>query len=462
MAVGRLERFRPVILLAAILALPIALISRHAWGMVFAATAVLAFVLASLRSLEFICLATLLAVPVLPATRLGPFPINADDLLPPFILALVALRIAITKRVQPIHSPVKVPLLVFVLWGTLTFFLSLFDRPASLGYGLFFLKWLEVHVSFLIPHLIIRDLRQGRRCFWVMVLAANIVAVVGLLQFFTGWPVFDPITQGEHVQVRVVSTFSRPNALAMYLLLNLAISFYLGMTARESLSVRARAFLLGSAFLQFLALLATGSRTGLMGFGLLALIGLRVRRIAPLIVICAALLAIASLAGLAPDEGSVLARFSIAYQRPGIGAPGLSADAMLQDPRWSTWHEALDHVLEAPLFGLGLPLWTQGHTSHNYLLTTAVAMGIPGAFIAIWLYTRLFQGVAFLARRTADPFHRRLAGIFTAFLAALFLSSLFDETMIHPQLMFQVWFLTGMLAVSVNLPPAPIHGHGPR
>lgn len=410
----------------------------------------LLFLLVSLQSLDFIVLVMLLAVPLTPSVQIGPFPINADDLLPPYVLALVLLKVAILKRQPSIRSPITLPLVLFLVWGTLAYLMVNIRTPLDTRQTVFFLKWAELHFAFFIPFLVIQDSRQVKRYLWVMLIAADLVALTAVVQFFTGWPQFNPEIWDPSMRAgRVVATFSRPNSLSIFLIVNMAIAFYFGTVAWQEFGRHRRFFLMASSVLMFLANLATGSRSGLLSIVVLLILGLRLRHVIPWFIVVAALVSVGAVAGLflGSDFGTetFLALLSTSPHR------GLSLAAAASDPRWVTWVEILPMILDSPILGYGSAPFTQIGTAHNYFLFIALAIGIPGMVLAFVIFWKMLTSAIGYARRAATPFLRHLAAVFTACLVAMYANSLFSETMNYSQLMIQCWFIFGMIVMGDRL-----------
>jgi O-antigen ligase len=238
---------------------------------------------------------------------------------------------------------------------------------------------------------------------------------------------------------RASGNVGQPNHLADVLLWALAALVPLAGGPREGGRGRAMdALLAGCAVFMAIALVATNSRTGLLGVALLAVWGVTDRRLEPRLRAALLLLPLVVAA----------AWFGMAQWAGARGLPfGLSARASNGDIssfRFNIWRDALHLIAENPWTGVGWGnfnfAWTlspfgvrpEGPTSnaHDLVLQLAVEMGLPCALAIIaLLLTGLWRGL----RGT-----RRLAGAEGAAAGCALLIVLQAGT--HSLLEYPLWY----------------------
>jgi putative inorganic carbon (HCO3(-)) transporter len=298
-----------------------------------------------------------------------------------------------------------------------------------------------------------------------IIISANISALYAVLQI-VGIDIYSwsepPLATG-----RSTSSFGQPNFLASFLVLVWPLAIYAAVTAKK---FYARSFWIGSAVLQFLALLTTGSRSAWLAFALGVLIFIffvlifwrqkliPVWRRYRLWLLAGGLLVLLAGGFLFMKNSSLSQRISSAADLNG-GSVGI---------RLKFWKVSLEGVKEHPWLGYGpenqeqvitpryekdWSLFGQVNASsnraHNFVIDLLLTGGIFGLIIALLWYASFFR-LAYLCRRSPESAGLALALAFG--LGMYLISLMFGFSVITTEM--YVWFFLALLTVMAADYPA--------
>jgi O-antigen ligase len=243
------------------------------------------------------------------------------------------------------------------------------------------------------------------------------------------------------IAVRAYSVVQNPNVLGALLAMGSLISGSLALS--RAFSGARRLLLAGACLVQLLGLAVTFSRGAWLGLvaGLLAMAVLAYRRYLPAIV---GLGVVAWFAAPRVFIQRLMFTFSEEY--------ALRSSAGLG--RMYRWDVSLHHILEHPVFGMGLG--TFGGTAafmfgywalwvDNYYLQLAAEGGLLLLVFFLWLLLRGAKGLVRGYRVSRDPFLKALsAGTFGAFVAVA-VANAFEADWETLAVGVEYWFLAGLV-----------------
>ncbi|MFH0750008.1 MAG: O-antigen ligase family protein [Candidatus Gottesmanbacteria bacterium] len=273
---------------------------------------------------------------------------------------------------------------------------------------------------------------------WLFTLGVGF-AVLGILQLlvypdlrnlsYDGW---DP-----HY-FRLFSTLLDPNFTGSILLLSFMSGVYVVQKQKQSIWV------IGGLAIIFAALLLTYSRSSHVAAigAFIAYIGItkKWKLLLVLLIFCLALLLLPAIGG----ESTMLFRPVTAFARV------------------SNWQEGMQFFLQSPVIGFGFnmvkalvhnaPTLEAGVLARstggydNSVIFILVTTGIVGlcSFIFLWM-KMIMMGICVFN----NPKSTRLGSVYIISLTAVFIHSMFLNTLFYPQLMILLWILTGAVEKEV-------------
>ena len=305
--------------------------------------------------------------------------------------------------------------------------------------------------------------------FAAWLVAGGFSAFVAVVQVFApGLPDGDWIARSS-APGRAVGNMRQPNHLATLLLWSAAAVVPLAeMGALGRTRVR-RAVALGSMALITLAIALSGSRTGLVGIGVLALWGLVDRRLSP--ASRGLLLATPLMYAM---SWALTSLWASQQGGPAIGVAARIGQSDLSSYRFAIWRDTIELIRAQPWLGVGFGefnfAWTLtplpnrpveffDHT-HNLPLQLAVELGLPLAALVLGLLgLALWQAW----RRTCAVNGETGAGYRAAFVMVLLMA-------LHGQLEYPLWYahfllptaFMGGLCLGAGAPPGDAHARPAR
>lgn len=277
--------------------------------------------------------------------------------------------------------------------------------------------------------------------FTAWVLAGSASVAIGIMQVFTpGLPDGEWIARSG-LAGRAVGNLRQPNHLATLLLWSVVSVVPLLETSRGSARQRLIAAALGALFtLLLFGVVLSGSRTGLVGVGVLVLWGLldaRLSRATRALLIASPLICAASwglLDALTTAQGAAIH----------LGATARLGESDPSAGRFAIWRDTLTLIARHPWFGVGfgefnfawsLTPFPQRHTAffdhtHNLPLQFAVELGIP---LALLILALLGWGLWQAFNRS-----RRVEGVDGMVYRAAFVMVLLMT--LHSQLEYPLWY----------------------
>ena len=238
---------------------------------------------------------------------------------------------------------------------------------------------------------------------------------------------------------RAVGNMRQPNHLATLLLWSaVAVVPLVEMGALGRIRIR-RAAALSLMALMVLAIMLSGSRTGLVGIGMLALWGLLDRRLSRF---SRGLLLATPL--MCAVSWGLTSWWATTQGAPAIGAAARLGQGDLSSSRFAIWRDTIELIRAQPWLGVGFGefnfAWTLtplpkrpveffDHT-HNLPLQLAVELGLPLAALVLGLLgLALWQAW----RRTRAVTNETGAGLRAAFVMVLLMA-------LHSQLEYPLWY----------------------
>lgn len=419
--------------------------------------------------------ALVFAIPfgALRGVSLGGLTIGAVEALTAAIIACWLARQIARREIRLHWPPLTVPLLI--LLGAMAFSLTI---TASLTQSLIELaKWVEVLALYVLIANGIRP-KAALGLVLCLLLAGSAEALLGLYQF-----VFRVGPEGFLLMgrfMRAYGTFQQPNPYAGYLGLQLPLACGLlavegrglweGWRRRHGLRLLVSWVALGSLALMALALAASWSRGGWLGFAVAVAamaVALNRRALAVAAAVAAALVVFAAMGGLALLPPALVQRVTDTLPY----AAGLDIRAVeVDDANWALvermahWQAAWEMFAAHPWRGVGLgnyavaypayalPRWQDplGH-AHNYYLNILAETGLVGlaAFAIFWL-AALAQAIR--ALRRCRGYARGLALAALGMLAHLTVHNAFDNLFVQGMYL-QLAFVLGALHALTRLGP---------
>jgi O-antigen ligase len=263
--------------------------------------------------------------------------------------------------------------------------------------------------------------------------------VIALVQVFAPqWPDGDWIARSG-VAGRAVGNMRQPNHLATLLLWSAVAVVPLVELGSLGRTRGRQAAALGLMALMVLGITLSGSRTGLVGIGVLALWGLLDRRLSRFsrgLLLAAPLLCAAS--------WGLTSWWASAQGTHAIGAAARVGEGDLSASRFAIWRDTITLIRAQPWLGVGFgefnfawsltplpqrPVAFFDHT-HNLPLQLAVELGLPLAFLVLALLgLALWQAW----QRTRAVTDETGAGLRSAFVMVLLMA-------LHSQLEYPLWY----------------------
>lgn len=344
-----------------------------------------------------------------------------------FYLALSVALFALARKEKAFifRTPLTIPLLLFVLWSSLTVVFA-FDRGASLH--MFYAHLIKyVFLYFLLVNYF--DSRGGFLCLAKLILVSVSVFSIGALAYFYIWQGHDILTK-----FGIGFTDSAINVMGFATILAMLIAGRFLLDNQEK-SIR---FLLWGAFLcNALASVLTQSRGTILALLLASLI-LFAKNKKICLGIVAAMLIFLSFAPvksrfssemIAHDPRTALAEYSLEVMKdfPILGT-GFAVDtpyerAGLFNVEKYTQRLSPEKHQELLIFDLLLP--------HNLLLNFGVRVGLVGLLLFLAVLAVFVKICGLLIWRGRDDFTKAWARCLLAGFAAFFLKGLFEPITTH-------------------------------
>jgi putative inorganic carbon (HCO3(-)) transporter len=249
----------------------------------------------------------------------------------------------------------------------------------------------------------------------LIVLATLVLAISGLLQYFTGKGLGGK--ESYEGRIQAVGIFSDPNDLGLALVVVLPY-FYLKLTEFSRLWQKPLAFL-GLALLMY-ALFLTQSRGGILALGVVMVL-LLTRRLGKVFGLVAGGVVFLAIFALAPRMGTISTGEASAYGRV------------------QAWGLGLDLLETYPLFGVGAHNFTEYHfrTAHNSFVLCAAELGMFGLYPWIMLIYLSIKNNEFISGQVRQSRMRDVAvyvdtiryGLIAFSAGAYFLSRTYNEVL---------------------------------
>jgi O-antigen ligase len=363
-----------------------------------------------------------------------------DDALLVVSVGLLLWSVLVLGRGSLCTVPIALPLL-FTLAAAIG---SMVVRKVPNGVALYGLRVLfEPMLFYFIGFLFPKNRRWVRATIAVFLLTCTTLALHGLYQYLTHAPMpgvwLDARETG--IAVRAYSVVQNPNVLGALLAMGALISGSLALS-RAFQGVR-RLLLAAVCLVQLAGLAVTFSRGAWLGLvaGLLAMVVLAYRRY-----LVAVLAAGAVVWFTAPRVFVERLLFAFTSTYAMTSSAGLG--------RLYRWDVSLHHILDHPLFGVGLG--TFGGTAaymfgywalwvDNFYIQMAAEGGLLLLVFFLWLLLRGAKGLVRGHRFTSDPYLKALtAGMFGAFLAVA-VANAFEADWETLSVGVEYWFLAGLV-----------------
>lgn len=247
----------------------------------------------------------------------------------------------------------------------------------------------------------------------LVVIATLVLAVSGLIQYFTGKGLGGQETYEGRIQA--VGIFSDPNDLGLALVVVLPY-FYLKLTEVSPLWQKPLAF--GGLAIIMYALFLTQSRGGILAFGVL-LVLLLIRRVGKKFGLVAGGIVFLAIFALAPRMGTI------------------STEEASAAGRVEAWSVGLTLLQAYPLFGVGAHNFTEYHfrTAHNSFVLCAAELGMFGLLAWVMLIYLSIKNNEFISSAVGGVRMRDVAiyvdtiryGLIAFAVGAYFLSRTYNE-----------------------------------
>ncbi len=363
-----------------------------------------------------------------------------DDALLVVSVGLLLWSVLVLGRGSLRTVPIALPLLLTLAAAIGSIVVRKVPNGVALyGLRVLFEPMLFYFIGFLFP----KNRRWVRATIAVFLLTCTTLALHGLYQYLTHAPMpgvwLDARETG--IAVRAYSVVQNPNVLGALLAMGALIS---GSLALSRAFQGARRLLLAAVcVVQLAGLAVTFSRGAWLGLvaGLLAMVVLAYRRY------LVAVLAAGAIVWFAAPRVFVerlLFAFTSTYAM--MSSAGLG--------RLYRWDISLHHILDHPLFGVGLG--TFGGTAaymfgywalwvDNFYIQMAAEGGLLLLVFFLWLLLRGAKGLVRGHRFTSDPYLKALtAGMFGAFLAVA-VANAFEADWETLSVGVEYWFLAGLV-----------------
>lgn len=154
-----------------------------------------------------------------------------------------------------------ISIIVFLLYITISTFTSLYVKGS--------IRDLAIHIGSLCVFLLIMQIVKDRKDFnivvSVVVTAATLMSLIGIMQYFTGVAIrkeWVDVQANPDLKARVYSLFGNPNTFAEYLVMLCPLSVGLMWETRDT---KKKLFFMATTAIQLIAILLTMSRGGWIG-----------------------------------------------------------------------------------------------------------------------------------------------------------------------------------------------------
>jgi O-antigen ligase len=267
----------------------------------------------------------------------------------------------------------------------------LLTAPFSIWFGgavtVFSEMYLKVTLLYLLAVNVLISPKRIERLTWLLVIAIGYLAFRAVFDYVRG---VNLISRGTRVQGAVGGLMQNPNDLALHMVVFLPLAMFIAL--RPGSMVK-RLFAAGAGFCMMGAIVASGSRSGFLGFAfmvvVMAALAVRQRPAA----VFAGLLAVMCSLPLVPDQY---------WRRLASITDASKDDYETSTARKQLFSEAIDAFVENPITGVGAGQFKdynpQGriqawHETHNIWLQVASELGVFGLAVFAFLMARAFSGV---------------------------------------------------------------------
>ncbi|MHB8771645.1 MAG: O-antigen ligase family protein [Syntrophales bacterium] len=314
------------------------------------------------------------------------------------------------------------------------------QRVKGLAGILFVLKYFEYFIIYFIAVNFLKERKQMERYVLTMLIVCLIVCIVAIAQ----------IPSGGRVSAPFEGSGGEPNTLGGYLVL--ILSLVLGLLYSNYGTTKLKIFFGGLAFLIFIALAATLSRSSWLAMipMLLALIYFSKRK---LVIIVPLLFIITLTAFLLPP--GVKARVMFTFAQPAeqgqLKLGGVRIDTSTS-ARLQSWKNVLERdFIKQPLLGYGVTGYSFLDAQYPRVLAET---GLIGFMSFAALLIAIYRNAVTTRRRYGDdPF---FLGISTGFLAgfyAMLVHAIGANTFIIVRIMEPFWFITAIVIMIPQIEP---------
>ncbi len=345
------------------------------------------------------------------------------------------------KKEKLITTPMDGPLFMFVI-------VLVFSSITSITLNQSLVE-LFVYISILLMVFIIsRDLdkRSLNILLICLVLAATLVALLGIYQYTTGnmgghgWV---DIETNPNLKARAYSTMDNPNILAEYLVIACSISVALFLDSRNFIR---KILLLGTTGIILLGLILTFSRGGWLAFALSLFI-----------------IAIAENKKIIP-LGILIGIISLFFL-PEVVMDRLMTIGSLEDSsnayRFSIWAAALGILKDfwPSGVGLGYEAFMKAYPNymlagikaahaHNSYLQIAIETGIFGLIIFIISVFKTYSTGLLIRLKSGYSFQKRISAAALGAISGLLLHGLVEHVLFDYRIIFSFWLMIAVVVAS--------------
>jgi O-antigen ligase len=330
-----------------------------------------------------------------------------------------------------------------VVWGTITYLLGPANQAILGGWKrdswCVYRNVLRPLLPFPLLVLLLRDRAAAHRALDVVIAVGAAVALYGFYE-------------AETTGMRPIGPFDTKNGLGGFLILTLPFPAARLMVSR--LPMAQRLLYAGIVILTMRVIWSCGSR-GAFAALLASLLPLA-------LLIPHRNLMAAAVAGLIGITGLLVVKQDLLTRPRMVRYLTLKDPTEVENFQWRVeqWDKVTDTILERPFLGTGSDisrtLLDEGRlgTAHNSYLGMALRSGIPMMLAWIGLIACLAIAAWRRARSAVDPGSRSLwIGIVT-FLAALFVHTNVDNTLLMPQMQYLFWIIASLAVVEAASPAA--------
>lgn len=339
-------------------------------------------------------------------------------------------------------NPLNFPLIILNVTMALSLIWAAVYLPsgAVIGGSLYFFRFLAYQMVFFFVQSSIKDIRQAKTIFNVILGTGVALSVLGFAQLIIMPDFSSMVPEGWDPHVgRLLSTWFDPNLLGgLFAFLALVVIAQMIINKMSFWKITTLAVFIG-------ALLLTFSRSSLVAFafGFFIIITLTVKRSWWLLVL-----------GSAAMIAAFLSSPRIQERVQGI----ITIDVTAQK-RFESWSNVMQIVREHPLLGVGFntlryvqfengltpdPNEHSAGGSDSSFLTILATTGIFGFLTFIWLWvSALFVSWKIFAQKQ-NNFNAALGLGIIGGLASLFVHSQFVNSLLYPHILVVVWVILGI------------------